>query len=239
MVQSVERAFAVLGALERGPAGVTEIGRRVALPKSTVARLLGTLERVGAVERVGESDWRIGTAAPRRSLVSLARPRLEQLVGELGEDAGLGVADGYEVLYVDQVEADQPVQLRDWTGTRAPMHTVPSGLVLLAEWPGEAVDAYVANGLVPLTRNTVTDGPTLRQRLREVREQGCAWGLEEFSDGIDSVAAPVRDARGLVVAAIHVHGPAYRFPPRGEEDRIATRVVAAAQAVGSSGIPVR
>jgi DNA-binding IclR family transcriptional regulator len=239
MVQSLERAFAILDEVAQRPAGVTAIAERVRLPKSTVARLLATLEDVDAVERFDGARWRIGpgvaaltAASSERSLISIARPFLADLVTELGEDAGLGLPDGNEILYVDQVESDNPVQVRDWTGTRAPMHAVPSGLVLLAEWPEDALGAYVRGGLAALTPRTVTAPTELRRRLAEVRRQGCAWGLEEFAEGIDSVAAPVRDARGKAVAAIHVHGPAYRFPKAGEEDRVVDQVLTAARAVG-------
>lgn len=239
MVQSLERAFAILDEVAHRPAGVTAIAERVRLPKSTVARLLATLEEVDAVERFDGSRWRIGpgvealtaSASPERSLVSAARPVLVDLVAELGEDAGLGLPDGNEIRYVDQVESDNPVQVRDWTGTRVPLHAVPSGLVLLAEWPVDALTAYLAGGLVALTRRTVTDADELRARLAEVREAGHAWGLEEFAEGIDSVAAPVRDARGNAIAAIHVHGPSYRFPAPRSERRVATAVKTAAEAV--------
>jgi IclR family KDG regulon transcriptional repressor len=241
MVQSLERAFAILDEVARRPAGVTAIAERVRLPKSTVARLLATLEGVDAVERFDGARWRIGpgvaalTAAvsPERSLISRSHPYLVDLVSELGEDAGLGLPDGNEVLYVDQVESDNPVQVRDWSGTRAPMHAVPSGLVLLAEWPEDALDAYLDGNLVGLTRQTVTDPAVLRERLGDVRRAGFAWGLEEYAEGIDSVAAPVRDARGKAIAAIHVHGPSYRFPPAGRQDAVATEVVAAAAAVSA------
>jgi DNA-binding IclR family transcriptional regulator len=236
MVQSLERAFAILDEVARRPAGVTAIADRVSLPKSTVARLLAALEEVDAVERFDGTRWRIGpgvaalssAASPDRSLIAVARPFLAELVAELHEDAGLGLPDGNEVLYVDQVESDNPVQVRDWTGTRAPMHAVPSGLVLLAEWPEDALDAYLAGELAALTRRTVTDPARLRARLAAVREAGFAWGLEEFAEGIDSVAAPIRDGRGKAVAAIHVHGPAYRFPPADTADSVAARVAAAA-----------
>lgn len=241
MVQSLERAFAILDEVAQRPAGVTAIAERVRLPKSTVARLLAALAEVDAVERFEGARWRIGpgvaalttAVSAERSLISIARPFLEDLVAELGEDAGLGLPDGNEILYVDQVESDNPVQVRDWTGTRAPMHAVPSGLVLLAEWPEDALDAYLAGELAALTPRTVTNASHLRKRLAEVRSAGYAWGLEEFAEGIDSVAAPVRDARGNAISAIHVHGPAYRFPPSGREDAIAGRVVAAATAVGT------
>jgi len=241
MVQSLERAFAILDEVAQRPAGVTAIAERVRLPKSTVARLLATLEEVDAVERFDGAQWRIGpgvsalssAVTPERSLITIARTYLAGLVSDLGEDAGLGLPDGNEILYVDQVESDNPVQVRDWTGTRAPMHAVPSGLVLLAEWPEAALAAYVRGGLAALTPRTVTDPPELRRRLAEVRQQGHAWGLQEFAEGIDSVAAPVRDGRGKVIAAIHVHGPAYRFPPERDKNAVAEKVVAAATAVSA------
>src|SRR4249919_1478147 len=240
MVQSLERAFAILEEVARRPAGVTAIAQGVGLPKSTVARLLATLEEVDAVERFDGAWWRIGPAvtalssavAPDRSLISIAHPFLADLAAELGEDAGLGLPDGNEVIYVDQAEADNAVQVRDWTGTRAPMHAVPSGLVLLAEWPEDALEAYLGSELVTLTRRTMTDASLLRTRLAEVRAAGYAWGLEEFAEGIDSVAAPIRDGRGNAIAALHVHGPAYRFPASREDSRVSERVAAAADAIG-------
>lgn len=239
MVQSIARAFAILDAVAVRPAGVTALAERLDLPKSTVARLLGSLEHLGAVERVDGRRWQVGpgvaalteTASPERSLAALARPELAALVRSVGEDAGVALPDGYEVLYVEQVECDHPVQVRDWTGTRAPMHAVPSGLVFLADWPASAVDGYLAAGLAALTPQTVVDPEQLRARLEDVRRSGYAWGLEEYADGINSVAAPVRDERGKALAAIHAHGPAYRFPARGEEGRVTEAVVATAHEV--------
>ncbi|MDH4177901.1 MAG: IclR family transcriptional regulator, partial [Thermoleophilia bacterium] len=180
MVQSVDRAFAILEAVSVRPAGVTAIADRVRLPKSTVSRLLRTLEQLGAVERVEGPRWRVGVgiealagaASPERSLVTLARPHLARLVEELGEDSGLALPDGYDVHYVEHVESDNPVQVRDWTGTRAPLHAVPSGVVLLAEWPDDALEAYVARGLAALTPHTLTEPQALRRRLERARAEG-------------------------------------------------------------------
>jgi DNA-binding IclR family transcriptional regulator len=238
-VQSLERAFAILAAVAAEPGGVTAVAERVGLPKSTVARLLGALERLDAVERRPGPTWHVGPrigalaagSGPPQSLATRARPHLAALAADLAEDAGLALPDGHDVLYVEQAAADNPVQVRDWTGTRAPMHAVPSGLVLLAEWPADAVDAYAARGLARLTPRTVIDPAELRRRLAEVRSAGYAWGREEFAEGITSVAAAARDGAGLAVAAVHVHGPAYRFPPAGLEDTVAARVVRAARAI--------
>jgi DNA-binding IclR family transcriptional regulator len=239
MVQSLERAFAILAAVAERPAGVSALATQLELPKSTVARLLSSLAALGAVVRVDGRRWQVGPGLEalvgsvplERSLTARARPELTRLVDALGEDAGLGLPDGHEVLYVAQVPCDHQVQVRDWTGSRAPLHAVPSGLVLLADWPDDAVAAFAADGLAALTPQTVIDPEQLLARLEDVARSGYAWGLEEYADGINSIAAPVRDTHGHVVAAIHVHGPAYRFPQRGSEERTTDEVVAAARAV--------
>src|SRR6476661_1289867 len=117
-VQSIERAFAVLSALADGPIGVTDVADRAALPKSTAARLLGSLADEGVVEQVpGETRYRLGprivTLAagirPTRSLVALAHPLVADLAAAAGEVAGLSVPDGPLVHYVDQVDSPHPV----------------------------------------------------------------------------------------------------------------------------------
>jgi DNA-binding IclR family transcriptional regulator len=227
-VQSIERAFAVLSALTDGPSGVTEVAERVDLPKSTAARMLASLAREGAVEQVpGETRYRLG---PRievlatglrttRNLIAVARPHLAELAASLGEAAGLSIPDGDEVHYVDQVDSPtpNPVGIRDWTGSRVPMHAVSSGLVFLAHRPAGGLDRYLAEPLPPLTDRTVTDPAAIRDRLRATALAGYAWVHDEFAVGISSVAAGVADSSGEIVAAVHVHGPSYRFPPAGRE----------------------
>jgi IclR family acetate operon transcriptional repressor len=236
-VQSIERAFAVLGALTDGPIGVTEVAERVELPKSTAARMLASLAREGAVEQVpGETRYRLGPRieslatgiVATRSLVAISRPRLAELAASLGEAAGLSIPDEREVHYVDQVDTPNPVGIRDWTGTRVPMHAVSSGLVFLAHRPAAAIDAYLADPLVALTGRTTTDAEALRERLRGVALAGYAWVHDEFADGISSVAAGIADASGEVVAAVHVHGPSYRFPPPGREAGLGLHVATTA-----------
>src|SRR5512143_756323 len=147
-VQSIERAFAVLATLADGPIGVTDVADRAGLAKSTAARLLASLAREGAVEQVpGDTRYRLGSRLvtlaagirPTRGLVAVAHPDLEQLASRTGEAAGLSVPDGVLVHYVDQVGSPNPVQVRDWTGSRIPMHAVSSGQVFLAHLPGPAL----------------------------------------------------------------------------------------------------
>ncbi len=238
-VQSIERAFAVLAALTDGPVGVTEVAERADLPKSTAARMLASLAGEGAVEQVpGETRYRLGprieslaTAfGATRNLVTAARPHLLELAASVGEAAGLSIPDGREVHYVDQVDAPNPhpVGIRDWTGSRVPMHAVSSGLVFLAHRQSATVDRYLAEPLVALTERTVTDPAAIRERLRAVALAGYAWVHDEFAMGISSVAAGIADAGGEIVAAIHVHGPSYRFPPAGREAALGLQVATTA-----------
>jgi DNA-binding IclR family transcriptional regulator len=236
-VQSIERAFTVLRAVATGPAGVSELARRVDLPTTTVARLLGTLEALGAVSRAGDGiGYRVGptvtdlaAAVSRASgLVPLARVYLAELVERVGETAGLSVPDGDQMLYLDQVQCANEVQVRDWTGVRLPQHIVSSGLVVLAHRPPAEIDAYLARPLASFTARTVTDAAALRARLKEVRQAGFAWTAEEFHEGITSVAAPVLLGSGEVVGALHCHGPTYRFPKPSLEDEIGELVRAVA-----------
>jgi IclR family transcriptional regulator, acetate operon repressor len=242
-VQSIERAFALLQRLASGPAGVTDLAERVALPKSTVSRLLSTLEQLGAVEQASPGGpYQIGpkmieivaSVMPRRGLVECAHPHLVELTRLTGEASGLSIRAGDDVRYVDQVESDNPVQVRDWTGTRAPLHSVPSGLVLLAHASEEDQRAYLSTHLVAFTRRTMTDPEQIAARLQAIRETGFTWVLEEFSEGINSVAAPIFDENGTVVAAVHAHGPAYRFPKADNAAEIGAQVTTAARRIGSS-----
>ncbi len=242
-VQSISRAFAVLGALEDGPRGVTEVAERVGLPKSTVARMLATLVREGAVEQLADdARYRLGpriaalgrAVEPARDLISIAHPHLVELAALVGETAGLSVPDGDVVHYVDQVDADHEVQVRDWTGTRVPMHAVPSGQLFLANLEPSALDAFLSRPLAWFTPQTLDDPVRLRERLERVRRAGHAWVREEFAEGLASVAAGIVDPTGVTVAAVHVHGPSYRFPAAGAIDPVTAAVVASAGRIGAA-----
>ena len=240
-IQSIERAFSVLLAVATEPAGITDVARRVALPVSTVARLLATLENLEAVIRQDDGvTYRIGptvsslAAGNDTTLIGRARPFLAELVERVNETAGLSVVEGNEVLYLDHVENDNAVQIRDWTGERTPMHVVASGLVFLAHLPAERVRAYAEGGLVTPTPRSVATLAQLQSRLAEVRDRDIAWTVDELQEGITAVAAPVRNRAGEVVAAIHCHGPSYRFPGKSDVTEIEEAVSAAARRLSAT-----
>jgi DNA-binding IclR family transcriptional regulator len=235
-VQSVERAFSIIGCLASGTSGVSDIADRADLPKSTVSRLLETLVDLGVVEqtspgggyRLGRYLHELATAAlPNRTLIESARPHLTGLVSATGEASGLSILDGTDVLYLDQAHSQADIQVRNWTGERIRPHLVSSGLVLLAFGDPEAIASALTGPLQAATARSTTDLSMLHERLDSAREAGYAWAIDELSEGLSSVAAPVRNHAGVAIAALHVHGPTFRFPGS-QPDVVAARVVAAA-----------
>lgn len=235
-VQSIERAFALLRALAVGPSGVTDLADRVDLPKSTVSRLLSALETEGVVEQVEVGgEYRLGqtlvdlagATAPGNNLVAAARPFLIDLTDMTNETSGVSILDAGQVHYLDHVETEESVQIRSWTGEHLPAHAVASGLAMLAFSSAEVVGEHLEEPLEAFTTNTMTARSRIDSRLADTRRTGYVWVMEELSEGLNSVSAPVLDTDGRPIAALHVHGPAYRFPDD-DADRYGRLVVDAA-----------
>jgi DNA-binding IclR family transcriptional regulator len=239
-VQSVQRAFLLLQQLASQEMGVTKLAEASALPKSTVARLLKTLEHEGAVEwdeemaryRIGPSILSLaGSTDPALDLIARSRPHLVVLAQTTGEDAGLAVPDGRLAHYVARAETHSLVQVRDWTGERLPMHSVASGLAMLSFFPEAEREQYLAGPIERFTDATMTDPDELRARMAEIRAAGYAWCQADYVEGLTAVAAPILDGEGRPVGALHVHGPTFRFPPEGKREEIAALVADKARLV--------
>jgi len=237
-VQSIERAFAILRALAVGSAGVTDLAEKVDLPKSTISRLLSALEAEGVVEQaevggvyqLGESLADLaGASAPGGNLVAAARPFLIDLTELTNETSGVSIIDHGQVYYLDHVEASLDVQVRNWTGEHVPMHAVPSGIVLLAHSSPQFRAKYLTESLEMPTSKTIVDPDVIRSRCDDAISTGYVWGYEEFADGINSVAAVVLGDDGSPAAGLHVHGPSFRFPEAGDEDKFGRLVADAAE----------
>ena len=223
-VRSVDRAASLLLALGdcTGDAGVTELARRLGLHKSTASRLLATLEKRGLVEQDEESGkYRLGLIVIRLAdhaertldLRSIAMPELDRLARATRETTSLGVVEGDQMLTVAQADGPNLVALGDWTGRVAPLHSVAAGKVLLASLPEREIMRLVRRGLDRRTERTITQLEPLLEDLARVRRRGFATAFGEFDQGLNAVAAPVHDARGRVIAALNVWGPAFRVTP--------------------------
>jgi DNA-binding IclR family transcriptional regulator len=222
-IQSVRRAAALLRALgDEQALGVSELGRRTGLHKSTASRLLATLEHEGLVEREpGSERYRLGFEIARLAglavhlgdIRTVARPVLVALAEAAQETVHLALRDGLEVVNVEQVAGPHIMGAANWLGRRTPLHCVANGKVLLAFAPPDVQERVLAGPLVTVTPHTINEPAALRHELDRVRIQGYAVALGEVEEGLHAVAAPVRGRDGTALAAVSVSGPSYRIPP--------------------------
>lgn len=224
-LQSVERAIAILKAFstEKPERGVGELSRELGLHKSTVSRLMTTLERGGLLSRNPETQrYRlgidlIGLAAQvirYADLREVARPLLRTMAEDCQESVNLVVLDSGKVVNLEQfVPPTRQVKNIGRVGRRMSPHCTAAGKVLLAHLPREELQQTLTGELERFTDHTITDPSELRDDLVQVRQQGYAIAQEELEEGLNAAAAPIRDHTGRVVAAVGVAGPAYRVTP--------------------------
>jgi DNA-binding IclR family transcriptional regulator len=221
-VQSVDRAITILELLSRrGAVGVSEVAIEIGVHKSTASRLLGALVERDLVEQVGDRGkyqlgfgiLRLAGAIPNRlDLVRQARPVLDELVTRFGETVNLAVISSHYAVNVDQAMSPAAIASQNWVGQLTPLHATSSGKVLLAHLDEpDRSRLLTAAGLARFTRATITTRKALASQLAAVPDDGYATTFEEYEDGLNAVAAPVRDHSAAVVAAVSVSGPAYRF----------------------------
>jgi len=215
---AAERLLAVLAAFDRSaPAlSLTEISRRAGLTLPTAHRLVGLLTTWGALERdasgayhIGLRLWELGALSPRGlALREAAMPFLEDLYEATHENVQLAVRDGMEVVYIERISGRSAVGVLARVGAHWPLHATGVGLVLLAHSDAAVQEEYLAaEQLASFTPYTVTDPAKLRRLLAEVRHCGFAMSDRQITDDALSVAAPVRDPRGEVIAAVSVIVP--------------------------------
>ena len=236
-VHSVNRAISILQVLARhGALTVTEIATELGVHKSTIFRLLYTLESRGLVDQttsrgkyqLGYGVVQLAAGATRKlDLTVVSRRICETLAEEVGETVDIDIDDGDAVLSVDQVIGSAAMSTVNWIGRRTPLHATSAGKVFLAHRPpGEPATGRDAK-LERFTEHTITSRRALERQLEQVREQGYGFALEEYEIGLAAAAAPIRDLDGRVVAAVSVSGPNFRINPD-TLPRVAALVVAAA-----------
>lgn len=224
-VQSVERAVAILRSFscEKPERGVSELSRELGVHKSTVFRLLATLERHGLVARNPETErYRLGLellilaaqVVEHIDLREIARPHLRDLSEGCQETVNLAILHEGQVMDLEQFAPPvRSVKNIGWVGRRMPPHCTAAGKVLLAHLPPEKLERLLQSRLDRLTPRTITDPDRLREELERVRAQGYAVAEEELEDGLNALAAPIYDHTGEVNAAVSLAGPAFRIPP--------------------------
>ncbi|HEU4511644.1 MAG TPA: IclR family transcriptional regulator C-terminal domain-containing protein [Nocardioidaceae bacterium] len=213
-VESIARGFDVIKAFEpsRPVMTLSEVATAADLARPTARRILRTLEALGYVRTSGGGF----TLTPRvlelgltyvqaLGLWDVARPHMEDLVGKTHESSSIAQLDGSDIVYVARVAVPKLIALAVQIGTRFPATATSLGKVLLAGLEPEELDRALGEpsraGVVPRWQPGREE---LEKVLREVRAQGWALTDEQLASGIRSVAAPLRDGSGKVVAALNV-----------------------------------
>ena len=213
-VESLARGLDVIACFDhtRGPLTLSEVATRVGLARPTARRLLLTLAELGFV-RSADGGFvltpkvlTLGTAyVSALGLWDIARPHLQALVARTGESSSMAQLDGSDIVYVARVAVPKLIALRVDIGTRFPAPQTSQGKVLLAALDAETLTVTLAEpSRAGLPRLVGATQDRLREELTTVRARGWALADEELAPGVRSVAAPVRDAHGVVRAAMNV-----------------------------------
>lgn len=221
-IQSVLRATRILRAFNsRKPElGVSELSRLTGLHKTTVYRLLVTLEQESFVQRSPDSDkYRLGPALIRLGRlvldgIDLARqalPHMRALVDETDETVMLEVWDNDRALVVASVDGRRLSRVSAGAGSRMPAHATAGGKMLLASLPREDLDRVLARELKRYTENTITDREGLLIELEKIRAGGVSFDREELDIGTCAISAPIFDHAGRIAAVLTVAGPTQRL----------------------------
>ncbi|TRZ56770.1 MAG: IclR family transcriptional regulator [Rhodocyclaceae bacterium] len=219
--------------------GITDLGKRLMLPKSTVHRLASTLIDAGMLEQNAETGkyrlglvlFELGSLVRRKmDFSSEAKPFLMELREKTGETVHLAILDQTSIVYINSLESKQAVRMTLDVGVRKPAYATAAGKVMLAFQSAETLKRFLAAGLEERTAKTIVDPQAFLQELAAIRARGYATADEENELGVRSLAAPVRDHSGNVIAATSIAGPAQRLTKKVLAS-FAPDVIAAAAAI--------
>jgi len=245
-VQSFARGLAVLRSFgAQAPAQtLTEAAERAGLTRAGARRILLTLQQLGYVETV-DGDGRRFRLTPKvlelgfaylssLPLWHLAQPGMEELVREIGESCSAAVLEGDDIVYVLRVPAGKIMAINLGVGSRLPAHCTSMGRVLLAGLDDAALTQRLERlTLTAHTARTLTDRSALLAELRRVRAQGYALVDGELEEGLVSMAAPIVNRAGRVVAAINISGQVARTPVTQMTSQFLPRLLATAQRINA------
>ncbi len=223
LLKALDKSLAILEILsqEGSPLSIAELSERLGIYPSTIHRILDTLRYWGYVEQdpvtqryqLGLKVLELGTAKLQgMELVKEAAPYLKELRERSNETVHLAVLEEGEVLYLAKEESFQSIRMVSRVGRRLPAYCTGLGKVLLANLNEEEQKKIIEEkGLPRFTKNTITDKKKLREELSKVRHQGFAEDRGEHERDVHCLAAPIKDHRGEVMAAVSISLPAFRM----------------------------
>jgi DNA-binding IclR family transcriptional regulator len=236
-VQTLSRALDILETLALSPnsMGVTEIGQRLNLHKSTAHRLLNALAARGYVEKTeGRGSYRLGLKVVEIGSLRLnhielkteAAPFLRELTSTMEQSVHLGILSGTDVVYIDKVEPLSSIRMYSQIGKRVPIYCTALGKALFFDRTREEIIAF-ASGLrfEAFTPSTIRDAQGFAQDVAASAKRGWSLDDEEHEEGIRCMGAPIRDYRSTIIAAVSVTGS--KASSGRERDRVLSQALMA------------
>lgn len=244
-VPGLQRGLRVLEVIAeaRQPLGATEIARQIGVTRSSAFRLVYTLRHMGFLEMtrdgrgftLGSRVLNIGFAyLASLDIIDVARADLELLRDRTNVSAHLGIRDGGEMLYLICIQTRSGFLSTLNVGARFPAYATPMGWLLLSELSSdERAALYGSEPMRPLTSQTPTDVATLSERVHQAATNGYVLSRAIIEPGGSSIAAPIRDNTGKVVAAIDIAGPDSAFDIARLDREYLTEVLATARRISA------
>ena len=222
MIQSLDRGLHILFILaEHRSRGVTELAADLKVNKSTVFRLLETMEMRGLVQKDEiTAKYRLGIGVLQISdgliknldIIGAAKPVLQQLTTATKESSHLCTLTGEKVYIVDQVKCDYVMKVSAAIGQEEPIYCSSVGKSILAHLPEDKVNKIIEEiDFVRFTPKTIIGKKALLEDLARIRERGYAMDDEELSEGVRCIAAPIFNFKGDVKSSIGISGPTLRL----------------------------
>ncbi len=216
-IQVIDRAFDILETLtmEKEGLGVTEIGNRIGLHKSTVHRILTTMVKRGYVEKNTYGLYKIGLKFIDISSIYLnnvelkteAKPFLRELTNKYNQTTHLAILDGAEAVYIDKVDVLNNIRLYSQIGRRVPIHCSAIGKCLISGLTDVELESILnAYSFTSLTEKTIKNKKEYLEQIENVKRLKWSLDDEEHEAGVRCVAAPVFDYRGKIIAAVSISG---------------------------------
>jgi len=243
MVQSIDRALAILEALAQkgSPMPLSLVSSETKLNISTAHRLLSSLIEHGWVEQESTSKhYRLGIKVfeiGNRALYSLdiritAKPFLQKLAEVFNETANLAIMDKNEVVYIDQVEAENIMRMMAHPGTRAPSYCTAAGKAILAYKDKSFLSLFLKEvPLLSYTKNTITDPLKLEEELKTIQKLGFAVDEGEIEEDVHCLASPIFNHKGEAIASFSISGPRLRILSKIKDEKLLETLVASAHKV--------
>lgn len=223
LIKSVQKACNILSLFNSDSTemGTTELSKKLNLSKSSVHKILLTLEYEGfLVQNKTNDKYSLSTKffeiacsyLNKMNFSELVKPLMEHLVDKFNETAHFAVLDDNEIVFVEKMTGNQPIQILSKKGKRCPIYCTSSGKIILANLTEEKAKEIVDNiEFKKFTNNTITSKEELLKEIDMIKDRGYSIDDEEFEVGIKCIGLPIKNISGNLIGSLSITGPKFRM----------------------------